>query len=216
MTDQTFTKADLDAAIADAKEAQDAKNRELLAEVKALKADLRKHKEISPDDLAALETERDDLRAKLTAAEKAAKDATKAAETAAKALETEQGAARSYALDAEISAAIASGGIVPALVPAFTAMVKQQAKADLVDGKYAVQIGDKAARDYIASYLESDDGKAFKAAAANNGGGAPGGKGNADAKTITRSELNGMDQMQQAQIGLAAAKGEVKIIDRAA
>jgi hypothetical protein len=44
-------------------------------------------------------------------------------------------------------------------------MVKQQAKADLVDGKYAVSIGDKAAKDYITTFLGTEEGKAFKAAA---------------------------------------------------
>lgn len=210
--DKTYTKADLDAAIAEAKEAQDAKNRELLAEVKALKADLRKHKEISPDDLAALEAERDDLRAKLTAAEKQAKDALKAAETACKALETEQGAARNYALDAEINAAIAAGNIVPALVPAFTAMVKQQAKADLVDGKYSVQIGDKAAREYITAYLDTDEGKAFRAAPVNGGGGATGGAGGGGSKVVDRNAFATMTPNAQSDF----IKAGGKVVDAAA
>lgn len=194
MTDQTYTKADLDAAIAEANEAQNAKNRELLAEVKSLKADLRKHKEISPDDLAALESERDELRAKLAAADKAAKDAGKAAETAAKALEAEQGAARKYALDAELRGALAEGNVVPALVPGLEAMMRGQAKADLVDGQYVVNIGDKPAREAIKSFLDSDEGKAWRAAPANGGGGAPGGKGGqAGAKTMPRSQFDSLD-----------------------
>jgi hypothetical protein len=62
------------------------------------------------------------------------------------------------------ASAIAAGNVVPALVPGFKAMVKQQAKADLVDGKYAVTIGDKAAKDYVTEFLGTEEGKAFKAA----------------------------------------------------
>jgi hypothetical protein len=54
-------------------------------------------------------------------------------------------------------------------------MVKQ-AKAELVDGKYAVNIGDKAAKDYVTEFLGTEEGKHFKAASANGGGGAGGGK----------------------------------------
>lgn len=196
--EKTYTKAELDAAIAEAKEAQDAKNREILAELKEVKQKLRASQEIKPEDFTALENERDQLAAKLAQAEKAAKDAAKQAENAAKALEAEQGAARTYALEAEINAAIASGNIVPALVPAFTAMVKQQAKADLIDGKYAVQIGDKPAREYISSYLETDEGKAFRAAAANGGGGATGGAGGGSSKTITRDQFDAMPAKERA------------------
>lgn len=211
--EKTFTKAELDEAIAAAKEAQDAKNAELLGEVKKLKADLRKMKDISPEDMAAIEAERDKALADLAAAQKAAKEATAAADKAAKALEAEQGAARSYALEAEISSAIAAGNIVPALVPAFTAMVKQQAKADLVDGKYAVTIGDKPAKDYITTFLGTEEGKAFKAAAANSGGGAPGNdKGASGGKTITRSEFDALGHVERA----AFAKEGGKVVDAAA
>lgn len=213
MSEQTYTKAELDAAIAEAKEAQDAKNRELLNEVKALKAEVRKHKEISPDDLAALESENADLRIKLAAADKAAKEAGKAAEQATKALEAEQNAARSYALDAEINGAIAEGNIVPSLVPAFTAFIKQQAKPDLVDGKYVVQIGDKPARDHIKAFLDTDEGKAFRAAPVNGGGGAQGSQGSgAGVKQITRAQFDGMDQAAR----VAFAKDGGKVVDQAA
>lgn len=211
--EKTFTKAELDEAIEKAKEAQDAKNSELLNEVKKLKADLRKIKDISPEDMAAIEAERDKALADLAAAQKAAKEATAAAEKAAKALEAEQGAARSYALEAEISSAIAAGNIVPALVPAFTAMVKQQAKADLVDGKYAVTIGDKPAKDYITTFLGTEEGKAFKAAAANSGGGAPGNdKSSGGGKTITRPEFDALGHVERA----AFAKEGGKVVDVAA
>ena len=209
MSEATFTKAEVEAAIAEAKEAQDAKNRELLAEVKELKATLRASQEIKPEDLTAMENRAEKAEAALKEAQKQIGTLTKERENLAKTLEAESGAARSFALDAEISDAIAKGNVVPALVPAFKAMIQQQAKAELVDGKYSVTIGDKAARDYISAYLDSDEGKAFKVANANHGGGATGGKGgNPGSKQITRAEYNALSIAEQATIGLAMAKGE--------
>lgn len=217
MSEATFTKADVDAAIAAAKEAQDEKNRELLAEVKDLKNKLRATQEIKPEDLTAAEARAEKAEAALKEAQKQIGTLTKERENLAKTLEAESGAARSYALEAEISDAIAKGNVVPALVPAFKAMIQQQAKAELVDGKYSVTIGDKAARDYISAYLDSDEGKAFKVANANHGGGATGGKGgNPGAKQITRAEYNALSIAEQATIGMAAAKGEMQIVEQAA
>lgn len=191
--DKTYTKADVDAAIAAAKEAQDEKNRELLAEVKDLKNKLRATQEIKPEDLTAAEARAEKAEAALKEAQKQITGLTKERDTAVKALETESGAARAYALEAEITDAIAKGNVVPALVPALKAMVQQQAKAELVDGKYAVQIGDKPAREFISSFLDSDDGKAFRAAGGNSGGGAPGGSGGGSAKTISQADFNALD-----------------------
>ena len=139
------------------------------------------------------------------------------ADGAVKALETEQGAARGYALEAEIAGAIAAGNVVPALVPALKAMVMAQAKADLVDGKYAVTIGDKPAKDYLGAFLDSEEGKAFKAAAVNGGGGAGGGGGSqGGGKTMTKAEYEALDPAAKAEAGAQMVKRELKIIDAAA
>ena len=215
--EKTFTKEDIDAAIAAAvakvQESVDkleAKRDELVTENRQLK----RGREVKPEDLQAAEDRADKAEAALSEAQKQVKAITGERDKAAKALETETVAARSYALDAEINAAIAAGNIVPALVPAFTAMVKGQAKADLVDGKYAVNIGDKPAKDYIITFLGTEEGKAFKAAPANSGGDALGGtRVKADAKTITRTTFNAMDQSAQGEAGLQMAKGELKVVD---
>lgn len=221
MADETkFTQADIDKAVTAAMaklmesvDALEAKNVELIAEVRTAKQKARAASEIKPEDMAALEADNEKLRADLVVANKAAKEATTAAEKATKALETEQGAARSYALDAEIATAIAAGNIVPALVPAFTAMVKQQAKADLVDGKYQVTIGDKAAKDHITTFLGTEEGKAFKAASINGGGGAPGGKDSASGgKTMTREAFDAIDGPAK----VAFAKEGGKVVDATA
>ena len=85
------TKAAMKAAVDESNEAQAAKNSELLNEVKKLKADLRKTQDIKPEDVAAIEAERDKALVDLTAAQKTAKEATTAADKATKALEAESG-----------------------------------------------------------------------------------------------------------------------------
>jgi hypothetical protein len=203
MADETFTKADLDKAIKDAvEEATKGLKQNLsdaLDEAKDAKRKLRAASEIKPEDLTAAEDRADKAEAALKEAQKAVKDATTAKEKAEKALETEQGAARAFALEAEIASAIASGNVVPALVPAFKAMVTQQAKADMVDGKYSVSIGDKPAKEYIDGFLNSDDGKAFKAAANNSGCGGPGSRNiNGSGKSVTQEALDAMNPKERA------------------
>jgi len=213
--EKTFTQADIDAAIAKANEKHDEDVAGLKSKVETLIADNKKLKrgaEIKPEDLQAAEDRADKAEAALAEANKQVKTLTADRDKVAKALETEQAAARTYALEAEIAGAIAEGNVVPALVPAFKAMVMQQAKADVVDGKYAVTIGDKAAREHIKGFLESDDGKHFKAASNNNGGGAPGGGGGEKGKTVTRPEFDGMSQVERS----AFAKEGGKVVDVAA
>lgn len=199
---KALTQADIDAAVAAAtskfQESLDkleAKNSELIGENRKLK----RAGEIKPEDLAAAEDRADKAEAKLADLDKQVKTLTAERDKAVKGLETEQNAARSYALDAEIATAIAAGNVVPALVPAFTAMIKQGAKAELVDGKYAVSIGDKPAADHIKTLLASDEGKHFVAASVNTGGGAPGGSGGAAAgKTVNRAAFDAMSQLERA------------------
>lgn len=196
-----FTQADLDAAVKAANDKLQESIDKLEAKTEQLIGENRKLKrgaEIKPEDLQAAEDRADKAEAALTAANKQVSALTKERDTAVKSLEAEQGAARSYALDAEINAAIAAGNIVPALVPAFTAMVKQNAKADLVDGKYAVTIGDKSAKDHITAFLGSEEGKAFKGAPVNGGGGAGGSTTtSATQKTMLRSAFDALPPAEQ-------------------
>lgn len=196
MSDDTKTD-DNAAALAKMQESIDrleTKNAQLIGENRRLK----RAGEIKPEDLAAAEDRADKAEAALAEATKQVKTLTTERDKAVQAMEQERGAARSYALEAEITDAIAKGNVVPALVPALKAMVAQQAKADLVDGKYAVMIGDKPARDYIGAFLDSDDGKHFKAAASNGGGGAPGGGGASGGKTMTTTDFNALGAKERA------------------
>lgn len=217
MSEETkLTQADIDkavsAAITDAKAEWDAETAGLKTKNRELLTKLRAAGEISPDDVAKIEGERDKALTDLAEAKKQIGTLTKERDASVKDLETERGAARSYALDAEINAAIAAGNIVPALVPAFTAMVKQTAKADLADGKYVVTIGDKPAGDHIKTLLDSEDGKHFRAAGSNGGGGAPGGGGQGGGKTVTRATFDGMSHPERS----AFSKDGGKVVDEAA
>jgi uncharacterized protein YhaN len=197
--------------LAEKLEAAEAKNAGLLDDLKKAQREARAKSEIKPEDLSAAEERADKAEARAKELEKQVGTLTKERDGAVKALETEQGAARTYALDAEISGAIAAGQVVPALVPGLTALLRQQAKADLVDGKYAVQIGDKPASEYIKALLDSDDGKAYRAAPANGGGGAPGGAGATSSKTMTRADYDA-DPAK----GVAFIRDGGKIVDQAA
>jgi len=210
-----FTQADIDAAIEKAVGPLKSKLDEVMDEAKEAKRKLRAASEIKPEDLTAAEERADKAEARAKELEKQAKDAMAAAEKATKALEIEQGAARTYALDAEISGAIAAGQVVPALVPGLTALLRQQAKADLVDGKYAVQIGDKPASEYIKTLLDSDDGKAYRAAQANGGGGAPGGSVTTGAKTMTRAQHQQLMVSNPAQANSFVRDGGIVVNDAA-
>lgn len=210
--EKTFTQADLDAAIEKAVGPLKSKLDEVMDEAKEAKRKLRAASEIKPEDLAAAEDRADKAEQALADANKALKTLTKERDDAVKSLESEQGAARTFALEAELASAIAEGNVVPALVPAFKAMIAQQAKADLVDGKYSVTIGDKAAREHIKAFLDSEDGKAFRAAPVNGGGGATGGGGGGSGKTIGRDQFATMPPRDQS----AFIKEGGKVVDQAA
>lgn len=172
----------------EAKAAVDAVRAELAGEIDALKTknaelirekrELQKTATITPEQLAAVESERDDYRAKLAAAEKTAKDATTAAEAAKKALEVEQGALHRLVAQDGLKSELIKGGVTD---PDFLDM----ALAKLLPGVSVVtegdarvaKVGDKDAATYVTEYLASDAGKKIVAAPANGGGGAPGGGG---------------------------------------
>ena len=216
MTDKTFTQADIDAAVAKAVgdlEGLKANLTTALDEAKEAKRKLRAASEIKPEDLTAAEERAEKAEAELKTLRGELTKAQKAAETATKALETEQASARTFAQEATLADAIAKANVVPALVPAFKAMIAAQAKTDLVDGKFATTIGDKPASDYITEFMNTDDGKAFRAAPVNGGGGANGGGGKGEGgKTVTRTEWDGMDHVARASF----SKDGGKVVDQAA
>lgn len=212
--EKTFTKAELDAAIANAKEAQDAKNAELLGEVKKLKAEIRKVSEIKPEDVAAIEAERDKALTDLAAAQKQAKDATAAADKATKALEQESGFTHKLVAENGVVAALTAAGVTDsAYLDAAKALHLPNVKI-IADGAARNALyGDKPLADAIKEWAAGDVGKKFVSAPVNGGGGAQGSQGGqGGGKTVTRSAFDAMDQGARA----AFAKEGGKVVDQAA
>lgn len=215
-----LTQADIDAAVAKVTadfekriEAIDAKKTEALEEAKRAKAELRKVKEISPEDFTALEAERDKLSTDLAEANKLLKATTTERDGLKKTLETETGFTQKLLIQDGLKSALLSSGVkdedfIDALSTKFAA-----GASIVVDGDVRkAMIGDKPVADYIKDWAASDAGKKFVTAADNNGGGAPGGKGGGQgAKTITRTAFDALDPVAKMQI----AKDRVQVVDAA-
>jgi hypothetical protein len=197
------TKAALAAAVEDATAGLKTKVDELIGSEKKLK----------PEDMAALESENEGLRAKLSAAEKTAKEAATAAEKATKALETETGFTRKLLVENNLKDTLLKGGVkdedfLDALVTKFS-----QGAAVVADGDARkAMLGDKELSAVVGEYLASDAGKKFVAAPVNGGGGAQGGGGESHSKTVSRDKFNAMSHPERA----AFAKDGGKVIDQAA
>lgn len=197
---KTLTQADIDAAVESALEGVKAKNTELLDELKATKAELRKSKDIDPAEVTRLEEENDRLKADLAKAQKEAKDATKAAETATKALEAETGFTSKLLINDGIKSALIEAGVKdPDYIDALA--VKFASTASIItdgDARKAM-IGDKVAADAIKEWAASDTGKKFIAAPVNSGGGAGGsGGGGGSGKSVTQDAFNSMSPKDRA------------------
>lgn len=154
-------------------ESLSAKNRELLAELKAAKAKAR-GAEIDPAEHEAVIAERDALAEKLSKAEKGAKAD---AERAAAALAEKDGALSRHLIDAGLSDALAKAGVLPQLMDGARAMLRAGAAVKADAGVYGAFIGDKPLAQAVAEWAAGDVGKWYVAGGGNSGGGAPGSRG---------------------------------------
>lgn len=167
-----ITQEELDAKIAEAVDGLRQKNEQLLGEVKKLK----KGRDIDPAEIQALESERDELRSKLTAAEKAAKIATKDAETIRKQLESEASFNQRLLVDNGLTEALTKNGVTnPVHLKAAKALLMQGIKVELDGDNRVAKMGDKPLTDAITEWANGDEGRHFVAAPGNAGGGAAGG-----------------------------------------
>jgi regulator of replication initiation timing len=214
--DKTFTKAELDAEIEKAvtKATGDVdglktKVEELIASEKKWKAEARKAKDVDPADLERLEAENDELRSKLTAAEKASKDAARDVEKATKALETESAFTQKLLIQDGLKSALISAGVkdedmLDVLAAKFAAGAKVVIEGDERKALY----GDKPLPDFIKEWAGSDVGKKFVAAPANSGGGAGGGdRGAAGGKKLSEADVNAMNPKERSSF--FASGGEI-------
>lgn len=207
--EKTFTQADIDAAVEAAKSPLDAKNRELLSELK----DARKSATITPEQLAAVEDARDKALSDLAEAGKQIKTLTGERDKAVKALETESGFTHKLLVENGLREALAANGVTNAIhQKAAMAMLASGVQVAADGDARVAKVGDKALADFVKEWAAGDEGKHFVAAPANGGGGAPGGAGAQGAKTITRAAWDGMDHTERA----AFSKDGGKVVDAAA
>lgn len=162
-------KALLEEAAAEATEALSAKNKELLAELRAAKAKA-KGSDVDPEEHARLQTQVEELTGKL---DKATKDSNRQIEKLTKDLTDKEGALTQHLIDGGLSTALAKAGVAPHFMDAAKAMLRGQAA--IKDG--AAVIGDKPLADHVTEWAGTDQGKHFITAPANSGGGGQGGNG---------------------------------------
>src|SRR6185369_6984023 len=163
--EKTFTQDEVDAAIADAKEKQDAKNAELLDEVKKLKAEVRKAKDIDPADLTAAEERADKAEKALADAQKEVKTLTTRAEKAEKALETEGAFTQKLLIQDGLKSALLANGVKDEdFIDSLSAKFAAGAKVVVEGEERKAMYGDKPLGDFIKEWAGTDQGKKFVAA----------------------------------------------------
>lgn len=193
--DKTFTKAEIDAAIkdaiAEAKQDWEAETQGLKNKNRELLGKLRDAEGVKPEDLAAAEQRADKAEASLAEAQKQVKALTGERDKLAKQVETESGFTSKLLTENALNDALASAGVKEApMLKAVKAMFGPLAQVAVDGDQRTVKIGDKALSDFVKEWSGTDEAKHFISAAANSGGGAPGGNGSGSSKTMTRSEYN--------------------------
>ena len=184
------------------------KRDELLNEVK----NLRKGKQINPEDLEKIEQERDEWKSK---AEKATKDVTKLTGERDKAiadLKTESEITTSAHKERDLTEQLAALNVTnPHMLKAAKALLSSQAQVVLDGDKRVTKVGDKALADHLKEWAATEEGKSFISAPNNSGGSSQGSNGGqGGGKTIKQSDLDAMNPKDR------AAKMEepgIKVID---
>ena len=177
-------KALIDEVTTAATEALSAKNRELLGEVKTLKAKA-KGADIDPAEHAALQAQVEELTEKLTKTDKAGKTEI---DKLTKALSEKDGALHKYLIDAGLTDALVKAGVQAPLMDAVKALHQGKASIEVADGNYIARIDGKPLAEFVTSWAQSDQGKHFVSAPQNSGGNSQGGSGKGTGKIMTRAE----------------------------
>ena len=188
-------RAAIEAAVEKATAPLVAKRDELLGEVRKL----RKGAEIDPAELERVEAERDELKAKLSAADKALGKATKDLEAATKRAEDTDAAFSNSLKDAALTEALTKAGVPVAMLGAVKAYHAGKLQVADDNGTRVIKAGDKALGDFITEWAASDEGKHFIAAPDTSGGGAHNGRTptNPNAPKLTRTEFNALAPPEQ-------------------
>lgn len=173
----------------------EANNARLTSELKTA----RKSIEITPDQLAQVESERDKLQADLSVAQKAGKESVKAFEALQGQLKAESAFTQKLLIDNGLTDELVKNGVAPQFLPATKAMFSGQAQI-IAEGETRVaKIGEKTVSEFVKEWAASEDGKHFVTAPANGGGGSQGGKGSdSGQKTISRDAFNTKSHSERA------------------
>ena len=185
----------IDAAVEEATSGLKAKNTELLGKLKKAQQGAT----IDPAEHAALEAERDQLKADVAAANKAVTKATKDAEAAIKKAADAESYTSKLLVDNGLSDALIKAGVTnPVHQKAAKAMLAGQVELVDENGAKVARLNTKALADAITDWAGSDEGKHFVTAPDASGGGAnnngrpanpsPGDMGGDKAARIARAE----------------------------
>lgn len=164
------------------------KNKELLAELKKVKADLRKVQDIKPEDYQAVVDELEAVKEKLSASDKLVKTANSEAEKYKGLYESESAHTAKTLIDSGLTNALVDAKVDAKYLKAVKALIGGDAKVEADGDKRIVKIGDKALGDYIKEWASSEEAAHYIAAPANSGGGGGGGKA-AQSKTMPRADF---------------------------
>lgn len=160
------------------------KRDELLGEVKKL----RKESAIKPEDLEAVERERDELKTALNTAQKEAKSFKELATSADEALKAESTFNHRLLVDNGLTDELTKAGVInPAFLKAVKSTLANQVKVITEGDQRIAKAGDKNLTDFVKEWAASDEGKHFVQAPTNSGGGSQGEGSNNGIKTSLTS-----------------------------
>lgn len=148
----------------------EANNARLTSELKTA----RKTIEITPDQLAQVEAERDKLQGDLSLAQKAGKESAKAFEMLQGQLKAEAGFTQKLLIDNGLTDELVKNGVAPQFLAATKAMFTGQAQIVAEGDTRVAKIGDKSITDFVKEWAATDEGKHFVKAPENSGGGSQG------------------------------------------
>jgi hypothetical protein len=196
------TAAAIAAAVEEAVGGLKAKNQELIGEVRKLKAG----GTVTPEQLAAVERERDELETKFADATKQLKAANTALEATTKERDGEKAYNQRLLVNNGLNDALLAAGVKnPAHLKAAAALITQAGQIEVkVEGENrSALIGGKPLAEFVKAWSQSDDGKHFVSAPDNQGGGARGGTGKTppNPENATLSPVERMHQAREATAG---------------
>lgn len=195
------------AAVAEAVDGLKTKNTELLGKLKKAQ----QGQQIDPADLAAVEQERDALKAQLADANKAAKKLATEAEAAAKRAEAAEGGMTKLLVENGLNDALAKAGVTnPVHQKAAKAMLATQVQIADDNGAKVPKVGEKALAEFITEWAGSDEGKHFVTAPDTAGGGA---HNNSGAPVITGNKSSMSPQAKADFIGKHGAEAYSNLPD---